>query len=170
MIRSMTAFGRGEALLDSELLVAEVRTVNSRHLDLRLRLPRECSEFEPQLRVAVSGRFARGKVDVTVRLPEGAARPEVAVEPEVAGRYVEAARQLRERFGLEGELSLSALLELPGVVRIREPERAGEALAAAIRAAVEAACDAAAVMREREGEALQAELASRLERIEAAVT
>jgi uncharacterized protein (TIGR00255 family) len=166
----MTAFGRGEAPLGSDLIVAEVRTVNSRHLDLRVRLPREYSELEPPVRAAASTHFSRGKVDVNVRLPEGSTPPEVAVEIDVAARYVEAADALRKRFEIEGELSLAALLALPGVVRLREPERPGEALAEAIQAAVEGACRAAAEMRAREGNSLKTELSHRLGRIEEGIT
>ena len=166
MIRSMTSFGRAEAPLGSDRVVAEVRTVNSRHLDLRVRLPRECSELEPQIRSAVSGLFSRGKVDVAVRLPEGAAPSEVSIEFDVAARYVEAAHALRKRFEIEGDVSLTTLLALPGVVRLRDPERPGDALAAAIGRAVEDACRSAVEMREREGEALETELTGRLSRIE----
>jgi uncharacterized protein (TIGR00255 family) len=171
MIRSMTAFGRGEATLGGGTIVAEARTVNSRHLDLRIRLPREFVELEPAIRKAVSRCFSRGKVDVTVRLPEDSApTPDVTVGFEAAARYVEAADALRARFGLEGTLSLETLLGLPGVVRLREAALEASEAEPSLVEAVEAACRAADSMRQREGAALEGDLSDRLSRVETMVT
>ncbi len=171
MIRSMTAFGRGEAVLGPGAVTAEVRTVNSRHLDLRLRLPRECTELEPVLRSEVSRHFARGQVEVTVRLPEeSGASPEVAVDLETAARYVEVADRLRKQLGIKGGLSVETLLGLPEVVQLREPELPASELTQAVLGAAEQACGAAAQMRRREGEALEAEFSARLGEIEELVT
>jgi uncharacterized protein (TIGR00255 family) len=167
----MTSFGRGEAPLGAGAVVAEVRTVNARHLDLRLKLPREHTDLEPPVRTIVARTFARGKAELVVRLPEEAAPPpSVNVDVEVAGRYMDAASSLRERFGLDEGLSLEALLTLPGVVRLREPEAPTEEVSRAVLGAVERACDAAAEMRQREGEAIERELSARLKGVEVLVT
>jgi uncharacterized protein (TIGR00255 family) len=171
MIRSMTAFGRGEVPIGEGAIVAEVRTVNSRHLDLRIRLPRELAELEAVARSAVSRYFSRGKVDVIVRLPEESASvPEVTLRLEAAAHYVEAAEALRKQFALEGGLTVETLLGLPGVVRLREPEQPNPEVERGVLGAVQAACDAADGMRKREGEALQNELSTRLSRVEELVT
>jgi uncharacterized protein (TIGR00255 family) len=152
-------------------VVAEVRTVNARHLDLRLRLPREYADMEPSVRTIIARAFARGKAELVVRLPEETGPPPVVnVDADVAGRYMEAASTLRERFGLDDGLSLEALLTLPGVVRLREPEGPAEAVSRAALEAVERACDAAADMRQREGEAIEREISARLKGVEELVT
>ena len=159
----MTGFGRGESELGALRLEAEVRCVNSRHLDLRVRLPRDLSALEPRVRALASECFARGQVEISVRLARPAEpESEVAIDVEAAARYAEAARALRERLGLAADIELSALLALPGVARLREPEIGGETAAAAVERAVRAACAEAAAMRAREGEALERELRSRL--------
>jgi uncharacterized protein (TIGR00255 family) len=167
----MTAFGRGEAALGPGVVTAEVRTVNSRHLDLRIRLPRECTELEPVLRSAVSRHFARGQVEVTVRLPEeSSASPEVGVNLDTAARYVEVADALRKQLGIEGALSIETLLGLPEVVQLRQPELPASELAQAVCGAAEQACEAAAQMRRREGEALETEFSARLVEVQELVT
>jgi uncharacterized protein (TIGR00255 family) len=167
----MTSFGRAEAPLGEGAVAAEIRTVNSRHLDLRIRLPRECSELEPAVRSAASRYFSRGQVDVAVRLPEGGGpTPEVVVDQEVAARYIEAANALREQFGLAERLSVDTLLGLPEVVRVRETDLPVAELSEAILTAVARGCAAAAGMRRREGEALESELSARLSRVEEIVT
>lgn len=170
MIRSMTAYGRGEAPLGTGTVAVEVRTLNTRHFDVRLRLPREWSEMESAVRAALAGHFARGKVEVAIQLPEELTAGAVELDPAIAGRYVEAAEALRRRFGLDGGLPVGTLLTLPGVVRLRELTEPGEGASKAVLAAVGQACRAAVEMREKEGEALRADLESRLERVLAEVT
>jgi uncharacterized protein (TIGR00255 family) len=167
----MTSFGRAEAPLGAETVTVEVRTVNSRHLDLRIRLPRECSDLEPALRASVSQHFSRGQVDITVRLPEaGGPAPEIVINAEVAARYIEAANALREQFGLNERLSVDTLVGLPEVIKVTEVALPVSELSTAVADGVEQACRAAAEMRRREGEALLRELSVRLERVDELIT
>ncbi len=170
MIRSMTGFGRGEAPLGSGVLAAEVKTVNGRHLEVRVRLPREFTAFERQIRELATTFFERGQVEVSVRMPpEGIGEPRVEVDLEAARGYAEGSALLRAELGLDGELPLAALLTLPGVVRTLEPELDKSEIERALSAAVEAGSAAAVEMRVREGENLDRELRRRLEGVGAAV-
>ena len=166
MIRSMTGFGRGESrLADAEVtlkVTAEVRCVNSRHLEVRIRGPREWNEFEAALREVASRAFGRGQVDIMTRLASEAAAAAVEIDSEVARRYLAGAARLRDELGVEGALPLATLVTLPGVAVTHEPEASGELTAHALSEAVEAACRAAAQMRAREGENLDRELRQRL--------
>ena len=170
-ICSMTGYGRGQAALGQGVLSVELRAVNSRFLDLRVRLPREFSGLESQVRAMASRFFVRGQVDLGVRQAGAAGgRGEVAIDLEAARQYVEAADQLRDRFGLQGTLPVSTLLELPGVAQQQEAALEQSAVAEALAEAVEQACREAAAMREREGSALASELRQRLQGFEPAVT
>ena len=161
--RSMTGFGSAEIAVTEGTVGAEVRSVNSRHLDVRVRLPRDLAALEPAARERVTPLFRRGQVEVNVRLRREAEGP-VAVEVDLAAarRYRDAAAVLAEEPGIEGALSLSTLLELPGVSRLREPDLDVDALAGAVLQAVESAAGAACEMRAREGEALARELGDRV--------
>jgi len=162
-LRSMTGYGRGEASLNGVAITAEVRCVNSRHLDLRVRLPRDLQVFEAELRELATPFFRRGQVELIVRVPsEGAAAPQIEIDLAAAGRYADAAQQLVRELGLGEGLQVSTLLTLPGVARMREPELDAEAMRTALLAASEQACRAALDMRTREGDALASELGSRL--------
>ena len=162
-LRSMTGYGRGVASPNGSALTAEVRCVNSRHLDLRVRLPRDLQAFEAEIRELATPFFQRGQVELIVRVPAGgAAAPQVEIDLPAATRYAEAARQLQSELGLGEALSVSTLLALPGVARLREPALDADATRTALRAAAEQACRAALEMRTREGDALASELAGRL--------
>ncbi|MFQ5697700.1 MAG: YicC/YloC family endoribonuclease [Myxococcota bacterium] len=167
-LHSMTGFGRGEAAIGGARVGAEVRCVNSRHLDLRLRLPRELAALEAPLRAEVASYFARGSVEVAIRLPaEVESGPRFEVDRLLAARYRDSIRALISELDLAGGLDAATLLALPGVVRQLEAEPAGEALAAAVSEAVHAACQQAREMRSREGAALRSELEARLEELRA---
>jgi uncharacterized protein (TIGR00255 family) len=162
----MTGFGRASFALGGSHFDVEVRSVNHRFLDLGVRMPRLLSAFEPDVRARVQERFARGKTDVSVSLPGGAAAAaRVEIDLGAAAQYVEAAAALAAKHGLEGTLEPGALLSLPGVARAVERELEEAPLRAALLAALDAALDAADAMRRREGEALAADLRGRLARV-----
>lgn len=167
MILSMTGFGRVEFEVESQRFQLELRSVNHRHLDVHVRLPRALAGSEATLRAAVSGRFARGKLDVSLHAGAGQAGPGLPeIDLTAAARYVEAGRALAERHGLSGGFDVGALLSLPGVARTVEPELNVEVLEAALVRAAEEAAGEVLVMRRAEGESLERELRGRLGSIE----
>ena len=124
MVRSMTGFGRAEASGDSIAVTVEARSVNHRHLDVALRLPRSLASFELDARRLVQSRLERGRVEINVQLTPlpGAATQRVQVDASLAREYVARARSLAMELGLEGAPNLAWVLERPGVVRLEEPE------------------------------------------------
>jgi uncharacterized protein (TIGR00255 family) len=163
MIRSMTGIGRGERQVGGTLVVVDVKSVNHRFLDLKVKLPSEAVSLEPDLRRLVSGRLERGRVDLAVTLQRENSCPEVRVNHPLLKRYVKAARAIRKETGVEGEITLEALLHLPGAVRVEYQQgELSRAESTAIREAVGDAITALLGMREREGEALGRDLRKRL--------
>src|SRR5256712_7931002 len=126
MVRSMTGFGRAEASGESIAVTVEARSVNHRHLDVALRLPRAFAALELEARRLVQSRLERGRVDVNVQLTPlgGGAAQRVQVDAALAREYVARARALATELGLEGAPNLAWVLERPGVVRLEEPEPA----------------------------------------------
>lgn len=163
MIRSMTGFGRETFDVDGVPFEIEIRTVNHRHLDVRIRLPRSLAEHEAALKTRVQDHLKRGKVDVGIAVASGAAAPPaLEVDHLLAGQIVAAARQLAEAHGLEGDLRPAELLALPGVTRFVEREIDPGHLQSAVEAALDATLAAVDAMRAREGESLEREIRERL--------
>jgi uncharacterized protein (TIGR00255 family) len=162
LIRSMTGFGRGEVSRTGMVVTAEARSVNHRHLDIALRLPRGLASIEQDLRRLVASRAERGRVDITVQLTTivGAVPQRVRVDAALARDYVEQARAVGREVGLTDDVSLTWLLERPGVVRMEDVEPTDESAAVwpIIADAVGAALDELIVRRTTEGDALAAEL------------
>ncbi len=168
MIRSMTGFGRSAFEAEGVRFEVEVRSVNHRYLDLRVRLPRPLAAWEADVRERVQGRLGRGKVELSVTAPSGAAASaHVEVDFEAAERYIAAARELDARFDVGADLDVEDLLGLPGVARVVEADLATESAERALLVAVDEATEALARMREAEGANLDREFRERLETVEA---
>ncbi len=165
MIRSMTGFGRAQLPAGGAGLVVELRSVNHRHLDLSLRLPRPLAGLEAELRRVLAARFARGKLDVVVSAAPGAARAELELDRALVDRYVDFAHALAAERGVDASLRAGELMALPGVARVQEPLLDEAALRPALLEALEAAAEAADAMRQSEGAALERELRARLGRV-----
>jgi uncharacterized protein (TIGR00255 family) len=166
MIHSMTGFGNARFRVDAWTFELEMRSVNHRHLDARIRLPRLLASLEPEVRARVHSRFARGKVDLTVVAPEdGTPPPRLEVDLAAAREYLAAGRTLAETDGVPGQLDAASLLALPGVSRFVEPTIADGILRERTLAAVEEGLDALLAMRASEGAALARDMRARLDRV-----
>jgi uncharacterized protein (TIGR00255 family) len=161
MIRSMTGFGRGDVSTELCSIGIEARSVNHRHLDLALRLPRALASLEPRVRRMLSQRLERGRVDLSVQLGPGTggSMQRVTVDAALAREYADRARALASELGLAGDLSLTWVLERSGVVRLEEPEVPdADALWPTVETALTRAIDALIAQRTTEGAVLAAEL------------
>src|SRR5262245_17308275 len=160
MIRSMTGFGRAEAA-DTRLVVSvEARSVNHRHLEIAIRLPRALNSLEMDARRLVQSRLERGRVDLSVQLAAvpGSASQQLRVDHALARAWIDEARGLRDAAGLEGDVSLTWVLERPGVVRIEEVETEPAPVWPTLALALGGALDELVARCSAEGEALASEL------------
>lgn len=164
MIHSMTGFGRVDLEIDDLPVYVEVRSVNHRHLDVSLRVPRLFSALEPALKKRLRGRFQRGKVDASVAFPQNASpRARLVLDATVAEQYRAFAAELAG--GEAAPLPAAQLVALPGVARLVEQDLSLEAAEPRLIDALERATDEVLAMRLREGEALDRELRGRLEAV-----
>ncbi len=167
MVRSMTGYGRGESAAGEYAAVVELRSVNHRFAEIKMKLPSELTELERELHERIRGKVHRGRLDVSVTLARPAGRPAPwQVDRALVGSYIAAARALREEFNLSGEVTLETVLALPDAIRFREEENgAGQARRGVIVAALEAALAAHEKMRSQEGEILARDIRGRVARI-----
>jgi uncharacterized protein (TIGR00255 family) len=162
----MTGFGRASFQVGELAFDLELRAVNHRYLDARIRLPRPLASFEAEVRARIQARLGRGKIDLSAVSPASACpAPRLRVDLAAAREYLRAARELSSAEGVPGELGVAQLLALPGVASFVEPELPAEELRAGLLAAVDAALDAADAMRAGEGAAIERDLRARIERV-----
>ncbi len=164
MIRSMTGFGRAETTWGKRKVALEIKALNSKQLDLVLRLPNEFRTVEFELRNMLAERLQRGKIDLTINVESNGVNGQM-IQPEAAR---EAWRQLEQlSFELGKPLPqdvFSLLVRFPGFFASSEPE-AVDAFVEPLRVALSEAIIALDQFRQREGQVLKADLLSHLEQI-----
>ena len=175
---SMTGFGSARAQAETEdgatlAAVCEVRSVNHKHLQAKVRLPQELSVLEAPVTSIVRATLARGAVQVSVDVTRSGGRAPIELDDAVCDRYVELQRALAERHGLEEIRSVRDLIGLPGVVVAEPGNMAGDVSdgpeANLVRRVVQDALAALVEMRAREGAAMGRDLLKSAGEIERAV-
>lgn len=160
MVRSMTGFGRAEVSRGAIVVTVEARSVNHRHLDVALRLPRALAPLELDARRLVQSRLERGRVDVAVQLAlqAGQTPSRVKLDVDLARDYLAQARALAAAVDVGGQPDLPWLLERPGVLRLEEAEATPSEPWPALADALGLALDELVARRAAEGERLANEL------------
>ena len=167
MVKSMTGFGKGEAALRNKKITVEIRSLNSKQLDLSLRLPAVYRQSEYEIRNLIARTIQRGKVDVFVTVESQAVETSARINREVFREYL---RQMNDTLSFSGidagyDAILPVIMRLPDVVAT-EAEAISEEEHAALLAAVEAAAAHLDAFREQEGAILIADLLGRVDKIE----
>lgn len=110
MIKSMTGYGRVEALCDGRNIVVEAKSVNHRFLEIALRMPAAIYPLEMEYKKKVGERFKRGRIDISIRLEgEGAEPSRVNLNMEVARNYFDVLIRLKNEFNITEPISLKNL-------------------------------------------------------------
>jgi uncharacterized protein (TIGR00255 family) len=164
----MTGFGRAAGALSARYFVAvTAKSVNHRFLETSVRIPEYLWEAEAMVRAIASDTFARGKVDISIRV-QRTAQPDysVRIHTQIANTVVPQLRAIAEELGLGSTFSGGDLLRIPDLLQVEaidaeitEDER--EALATLVRGALALMRD----MRVREGESLRTDITMRLQTI-----
>lgn len=168
MLKSMTGFGRGEAVRNGRRFIAEIKTVNNRHRDLFVRLPRTLQAIEDEVRSQVSGVIKRGRVEVTLQMEKEGVELEYDLQLNLplVRSYLKIFKQLNEEFGLEGKVRAEDLCQMKDVLLVKPEELDLEVARDAFREAVSLALEACDAMRVQEGKALKEDFLKRLGLIE----
>ena len=158
----MTGYGRAVETVNGREFTVELRSVNNRYLDCSVRLPRMLSFAEDTVKQAVKGSISRGKVDVfiTVR-SEAGDEVQVTLNKAVLQSYLAAMHQMVDEFGVQDDISVSAVSRLPEVFVIEKPQVDEDQLMADLMSVVSKALEGYDAMRQTEGEALDRDLRSR---------
>ena len=170
MPASMTGFGRGSATHGGIDATVEIRSVNGRYAEVSIRSPKSLNGFEQEIQNVVRKRVERGRINVQIELDRQATGQElrISVDREAARAYGDLLRELRDAAGITGDIGIEHILQFSDVFTTQQPDDdLPQQQWDAVLPALEEAVEALELMRRREGEALAAELRTRLELIEA---
>lgn len=170
-LQSMTGFARSDATSGRDRFAWELRSVNGKGLDIRLRLPTGLERLETDARRLVSEKFSRGNLQASLTLVVAETRMEAVLNRDTLAAVVTLRQELGDLVD-PSPLRLDTLLNIRGLVDIREAEEGRETTAArdaAILTGLEEALSRLQQMRESEGAALGTVLNEQIDRIEALV-
>ena len=167
MIKSMTGFGKGEAVCNDKKFRVELRSVNSKQLDLNIKIPGKYRAAEAEVRAILTRELQRGKVDCFISFESSVAETSAHINREAFAAY---AKELKEVCAMnsvssDGDYFLSAILRMPDVITSEEQEVSEDELKAIIVAAEQAA-EQLNAFRIQEGAILIADLLKRIDLIE----
>ncbi len=167
MIKSMTGFGKGEAICGDKKFRVELRSLNSKQLDLSVKIPSKYRAAESEVRNIVTRMLQRGKVDCFVSFEAAVADTSAHINREAFMAYAEEFRKVCEDSMItpDGGALLNAVMRMPDVVTSEEQEVSEEELAA-ICEATKLAAEQLDAFRIQEGAILIADLLSRIDLIQ----
>ncbi len=166
-ISSMTGFARASGERQGLFWQWEIKSVNGKALDVRLKLPPGFEALEPPVRAALAAAFKRGNLQVSLTISGQVGRETLRLNQDILDRLVAAGETLRERIG-GAPLRADVLLTIKGVVEVAsEPEAEGEAEVrnAAMLTSFDEALKALDAARREEGDRLNAVVSAQVLRI-----
>ena len=167
MIKSMTGFGKGEAVVGDKKFRVELRSLNSKQLDLSIKIPSKYRAAEAEVRSIVTRELQRGKVDCFVSFEAAVAETSSHINREAFKAYAKELREVAAEGGLtiSDDALLRSVLRMPDVVTNEEREVSDDELKAILEATTMAA-DELNKFRVQEGAILIADLLKRIDLIE----
>ena len=167
MIKSMTAFASSEKTENSYTVTIEIRTYNSRHLDIALRLPHGFLSLEDRIKGLVSSRLSRGRIEINIQVHDiSDSEYEIAIDTSKLEAYRTAVTRLKELFNIQGELPMEFLFSSAGIIKMVEPEKDIESCWPVINICIEDTLNDLDAMRKREGDVIALDFDKRLKYIE----
>ena len=163
MTRSMTAFDRSELQDENGRFVLELRSVNSRYLDLNLRLPEDLRSAETKIRETISKYLSRGKVDCSMKFEAAVSASSIKIDEALAAAVIEGCNKINTISGAKRDVDPLQILKWPGVLMAEDKDL--DKLTAAVVTLLEKSLKNLIEAREREGESLEKIIRARMEGI-----
>ena len=123
MIKSMTGYGKAEQIYLTKRIVVEVKTLNSKQLDLSLKMPQELRPQELDYRNEIANILQRGKIDVSISVTDTNVEQNTHIEKEVIASYLKQIKEISEEYNIPASADLAMLLfKMPGIFVTPEQE------------------------------------------------
>ena len=167
MIKSMTGYGRVEAVCDGRNIVVEAKSVNHRFLEIALRMPAAIYPLEMEYKKKIGERFKRGRIDVSIRLEgEGAEPSKVNLNMEVARSYFDVLIRLKNEFNIQEPISLKNLSSFRDIFTPPAETQLDAAFLNQVEMTLQEALSMLVNMRQDEGISLFSDMQMRLRAIQ----
>lgn len=165
MIRSMTGFGKASFVYETKKIQVELKALNSKQLDLNLKLPAEMRHLEYDWRNIISGKLQRGKIELSLTISNTHEREGSVIDTTLAAYYLKQLKQLSETLNFElPQDTAGYLLKMPGIFSAEE-ETPDPELTHKIKECLLEGIENLDQFRLNEGKVLEADLIARIDEI-----
>ena len=162
-MKSMTGYGEAMQNVRGTKVTVQIRSLNHRHLDLQLRVPREYLGLEEEIRKILRAKISRGRVDLFVNRYAGKVQArKLEMDDALVGQYIAEIKKLQKKYRLAGEVGVSLLSNIPDLLHVREAESNTASERQAVMKALGRALKKLELSREREGGHLKADMESQI--------
>ncbi len=165
MIRSMTGFGRGEAVRNNRTITIEMKSVNHRYCDINIRMPKVLFYIENKLKNIIKQEINRGKIDVFINYEDRSDKANsIVYNSNLSQQYMERFQEISQEFHIENDIKVSHLTRYPEVLVLEDQDQDDEELLESL--AVESLRMALINVKEtrsKEGQMLKTDLKIKLE-------
>jgi len=166
MVVSMTGFGRSKAESERFSVNVEVKTVNHRFCEFHIRMPRQLLKTEEKIKKKLGEHIKRGRVEVFVTLEgEGIVSRSVHIDWPALDELVHHISEIKNRYGINGEIELRDLVNRDEIIHIEENETENEELEQLVLAAIQDAGTQLVQMRLLEGAALEKDVSQYIQQL-----
>jgi uncharacterized protein (TIGR00255 family) len=168
MLKSMTGYGSAKGTVGTQAVTVEIRSLNSKFLELNVRLPLQFRDKELEIRADVGKLLERGKADLNVSIDNNELAKRSTVNKEIFLAYYEDLKSLATETGMSDDNMLDAILKLPAVLNSEKSEM-DEAQWKQLKGLIQSAVEQFNLFRSNEGNVLEQDVTQRLNAIENAV-
>ena len=166
MIKSMTGYGKALLSQNSRDYQIEIKSVNHRYLDISVKMPRQLSYLEEEVKKEISKKIKRGKVDVLITFENNSAEgKEIKINTELAKMYIKELRNLAEQENLQANIEVTDIINIPEILIIQNNQE-DEAIKNEVIEVTKIATEKLFNMRQIEGEKISEDLKRRICSIE----
>ncbi|MCK9389967.1 MAG: YicC family protein [Syntrophales bacterium] len=169
MIKSMTGFGRVEAVSADKRIQVEMKSLNHRYLEIFLRMPATISFLETEIKKKIGERFSRGKIEVSIRIDNEGNQDgtqTLMLNLPLVRQYYSLLSQIKDELNLPDEVTLNMMSGFRDLYVPKEAEEDLDCLWKGLEGILAEAMDKLTDMRITEGEALGRDLACRMDKIQ----
>lgn len=167
MLLSMTAFGRASEVFETKEITVEIRSVNNRYFDCSVKIPRQFGFSDDRIKPYLSSKgISRGKVDINISCENtGADAPALCIDEEYANAYIQALKELRDRYGLKDDISVMKVAADRNVFTVNKPEADAEHDWEEVRTVLDKAVHMFLAARTAEGQRIEEDLKRKAETV-----
>ncbi len=168
MVKSMTSFGRASNEEGSKhLFSVEMKSVNSRYLDVNVRLPKSIISLEEEIRKLVNSKLSRGKVDIFINQKSYSQGEGVAkLNLKLAESYFNCLKEIEKNLEVKNDITVTQIARFPDVINVVEEEDSTEEIWTFIKPLINSSLEMMDSMRIVEGEKLKEDILIKLKEIE----